>query len=330
MHITYIFNKPFIFFFLKKINFVFQKMSAETSKKASKTTIQSTLKFPILFTKDKKKEISTGNLNSKETRKVNIQQSLLGFLPADNFIKDTNTNKRKFEDIASSESENNEDKDTESDDDESSSSESEYELHDDLVIFPPNICEEEKKLRRNKFFLRLITPKEVRCQCGKIIKLDRAYRAKNLITHAKRSKCQKKTKKQISVLKYFSESSNKNSQNEVKTKACIGLTNEKIRQYVLKSPAEFGGSKSDFVIAKQLFPNKFPKNSKFSYSKLTSDECQQLKTTLRMNAKWIVEKETLSVRSTKCESFTTNIPQICNNCNKLSTNKRLLSTLDAV
>ena len=83
-------------------------------------------------------------------------------------------------------------------------------------------------------------------------------------------------------------------------------------------------------MAKRLFPNKFPKNSKFSYSKLTSDECQQLKITLRMDAKWIVERETLSVRSTRCESFTTNIPQICNKCIKLNTNKKLLTALDVV
>ena len=310
-------------------------MSIEASKKAFKTVIQSTLNFPILFTKDNGREkfkISTKNSNYKETQKVTVQQTLF-----DNFIK--NTNKRKIEDIVSSESENEDGSDEDGSDengsdddgsnddgsdenrsdddgsddggiegDENSSSESEYELHDDLVNFPPNICDDEKKLRRNKFFLKLITPKQVRCQCGKIIKLDRAYRTKNLISHAKRNKCQRKTNKQISVLKYFPESSNNRFQNKAKTKACIGLTNEKIRQYVLKSPAEFGGSKQDFVVAKQLFPNKFPKNSKFSYSKLTSDECQQLKITLRMDAIWIVERETLSVRSTKCESFTTNIP----------------------
>ncbi|GBB90983.1 hypothetical protein RclHR1_18060003 [Rhizophagus clarus] len=47
-----------------------------------------------------------------------------------------------------------------------------------------------------------------------------------------------------------------------------------------------------------------------------------------MNAKWILDKETLSVRSTKCESLTANIPQICNNCNKLKTNKQLLNAID--
>ena len=63
---------------------------------------------------------------------------------------------------------------------------------------------------------------------------------------------------------------------------------------------------------------------------MTSDECQQLKITLQIDAIWIVERETLSVRSTKCESFTTNIPQIYNKCIKLNTNKKLLNALDVV
>ncbi|CAG8762685.1 16010_t:CDS:1, partial [Funneliformis caledonium] len=115
---------------------------------------------------------------------------------------------------------------------------------------------------------------------------------------------------QASVMKYFSKTSNQQSAAEQNSKACIGLTNEKIENYVIKSPAEFGGSKHDFVIAKKLFPKKFPKNSKFSYSQLTSEELQQLKTTLHAHAKWIIEKETLSVRSIKCELFTLNTNKI--------------------
>ena len=67
--------------------------------------------------------------------------------------------------------------------------------------------------------------------------------------------------------KYFSKTSNQQSAAaEQNSKACIGLTNEKIENYVIKNPAEFGGSKNDYVIAKRLFPKKFPENSKFSYS----------------------------------------------------------------
>ena len=133
-----------------------------------------------MFTKDNGREkfkISTKNLNYKEMRKVTIQQTLF-----DNFIK--NTNKRKIEDIVSSKLENedgsdeNESDENKSDNDgsdengsddgsiegdESSSSESEYELHDDLVNFSFNICDDKKKLYHNKFFLKLIILKQVRC-----------------------------------------------------------------------------------------------------------------------------------------------------------------------
>jgi hypothetical protein len=148
------------------------------------------------------------------------------------------------------------------------------------VDLPPHMCDKEKKLRRNKFFLELITPKLIRCQCGKQIKLDRAYRDKNLRIHVKSNSCQARSNGQVSVLKYFSKTSVQQSA-EQNSKACIGLTNEKIENYVIKSPSEFGGSKKDYEIAKKLFPNKFPENSKFSYSQLISEELQQLKTTLR-------------------------------------------------
>ena len=133
------------------------------------------------------------------------------------------------------------------------------------------------------------------------------------------------------MLKYFPRTSNANQQSaEQNSKACIGLTDEKIENYVVKSPAEFGGSKYDHVIAKKLFPKKFLKNSKFSYSQLTSEELQRLKTTLHAHAKWILEKETLSVRSTKCELFTLNTNRICNKCIKLKSNKKFLNALEAV
>ena len=81
----------------------------------------------------------------------------------------------------------------------------------------------------------------MRCNCDKEVKLDRNYRPKNLISHAKSNNCRVRNDNQTSVLKYFTKSTP--NQSFKKSKACIGLTNDKIRQYVLKSPAEFGGSK---------------------------------------------------------------------------------------
>ena len=44
----------------------------------------------------------------------------------------------------------------------------------------PYMCPKEIKLRRYKYFSRLINPKYVRCICGKEIKLDKRYSLKNL------------------------------------------------------------------------------------------------------------------------------------------------------
>jgi hypothetical protein len=149
-------------------------MSAESSKKTSKAIVQTTLNFPISFSiKDKEKFENISTRNTNKVIQKTTQQTLLNFLPANNHIK--NTKKRILDDTTiNSESEDG-DKTHES----SSSESAEYELHDDLVNYPSNIYDEEKKLCRNKFFLRLISPKLVRCQCGKEIKLDQAYRAKN-------------------------------------------------------------------------------------------------------------------------------------------------------
>ena len=77
-----------------------------------------------------------------------------------------------------------------------------------------------------------------------------------------------------------------------------------------------------------MFPRKFP--NEFSYSKLNPEELQQLKTTLRAHAKWILDKATLSVKSTKCELFTTNITRICDACSELKSNRKFLNAMEAV
>ena len=284
-------------------------------------TIQTTLNFTTEFyTTSISKNQTTNVQNSKLTNK--IQKSILDFLPIPNIQNKCSFNKI----IASSDNDTDGDGSESGDNDDERDSDSDYELSNEMVNFPPNICQKEKKLRRNKFFLQLITPKLVRCNCGKEVKLDRKYRPKNLISHAKSSNCRVRSDNQASVLKYFTKSTS--NQSSKKSKACIGLTDDKIRQYVLKSPAEFGGSKKDYTIAKQLFPRKFP--NEFSYSKLNPEELQQLKTTLRAHAKWILDKATLSVKSTKCELFTTNITQICDACSELKSNRKLSNAIEVV
>src|ERR1043165_3212370 len=106
-------------------------MSGESSKKPFKATVQTTLNFPTLYTKDKgkekSKEVEDTNLINEEKQKATTQQTLLKFLSVNSSIK-KKTNKRSFNDINSesnneSESANNE---SESEDNESESEEREF------------------------------------------------------------------------------------------------------------------------------------------------------------------------------------------------------------
>ena len=132
-------------------------------------------------------------------------------------------------------------------------------------------------------------------------------------SHGEAKEC---TKNIISVCKFFSID-NSPAHCHQKAKACIGLTNEKIKNYVMKSPSEFGGSKSIIKAAQTLFPNKFFEGNPFSHTRLTEEENLQLQQDLRMNAKWLLEKDTLNVRSTSCFKFTPDKSQICYNCKRI-------------
>ncbi|CAJ0762788.1 20866_t:CDS:2 [Entrophospora sp. SA101] len=72
-------------------------------------------------------------------------------------------------------------------------------------------------------------------------------------SHGEAKEC---TKNIISVCKFFSID-NSPAHCHQKAKACIGPTNEKIKNYVMKSPSGFGGSKSIIKAAQTLLPNKF-------------------------------------------------------------------------
>ena len=163
---------------IQKISLFYKiKISGESSKNSK--TIQSTLNFPLLYTISKNKGKSK-EINNFELKKQVTQQTLSNFFPS---LVNKNSCKRNIKEVICDDSNSNSNSNTDSDDDDTSS-DSEYEMEIDVNL-PSNICDKEKKLRRNKYFLELITPKLIRCQCDKQIKLDRAYRDKNLIVHAK-------------------------------------------------------------------------------------------------------------------------------------------------
>ncbi|CAG8689251.1 8667_t:CDS:2 [Rhizophagus irregularis] len=184
----------------------------------------------------------------------------------------------------------------------------------------PHMCPKEKKLRRHKYFSRLINPKHIRCICGKDLKLDKRYSVKNLKIHVRSKKaCNAKIQGQHSVEKYF-----KSSSDEIPLSMqfpCQGLSNDQIKHYILHCPSDFGGSKRETELACQLFPQKF-KDGHLVYSKLNSDERQELYSLQRAHATWFLDQGNLSVTSAKCKKFTARESKICEECDKLRNNSR--------
>ncbi|CAB5184296.1 unnamed protein product [Rhizophagus irregularis] len=267
---------------------------------------QTTLNFPVLsythFDSSNKKgknklvdHIDHGEVanNEKETTPLKpikqLKQITLNFPSITNNIR----KKRFFSDIDTDD--NGTDIDEESDDDECSDDEYNAVPRDG----EPHMCPKEKKLRRHKYFSQLINPKHIRCICGKDLKLDKRYSVKNLKIHVRSKKaCNAKIQGQHS-----------------------DYQNDQIKHYILHCPSDFGGSKRETELACQLFPQKF-KDGHLVYSKLNSDERQELYSLQRAHATWFLDRGNLSVTSAKCKKFTARESKICEECDKLRNNSR--------
>ncbi|PKC04566.1 hypothetical protein RhiirA5_422046 [Rhizophagus irregularis] len=191
------------------------------------------------------------------------------------------------------------------------------------IILQTNIDKLRNKLHANKYFMEEITPELVRCKCGKEIRLDRKFRDKNLTTHGELSNCKYSNEGQQSIKVFFKPKKIRVEEENiiVKNVACKGLFEDKYREYVLNSPAEFGGSIRPDIAAKELFPEIVKANLRLK--SLGKMRCADLKNYLRTHAIWILDKTTLSVRSKTCENFTTRESSICDECDKLRKNSRL-------
>ncbi|GBB97367.1 hypothetical protein RclHR1_02980006 [Rhizophagus clarus] len=156
----------------------------------------------------------------------------------------------------------------------------------------------QKKKRKPK-----ITPELVRYKCGKEICLDQKFRDKNLTMHGKLSNCKYSNEEQQSIKVFFKPKKIRVEEENIiiKKVACKGLYENKYQEYVLNSPAEFGGSIKPDIAVKELFP-------------------EIVKANLRLKS---LNKTTLSVRSKTCENFTTRELGICDECDKLRKNSHL-------
>ena len=111
---------------------------------------------------------------------------------------------------------------------------------------------------------------------------------------------------------------------------CQGLCDLEYINYIINSPASFGGGKKPEVVAKQLFPEKFPENASFTRKKLSKQERKEFEKALESEATWHLDKDALAVYHMQCEKKTNNKSAICNKCEELKSNKRLNEALKAV
>lgn len=168
--------------------------NGESSQKKTKTQ-QTPLNFPVLFTKhfdsNNKKGKNKIMEHEKETTHSNIAYQLRQITLNFPSITNHNHKKRSFSDVNTDLPISSDDNNTDVDiDDEESDESNESDEHDDECSdneynqFPlngdPYMCAKERKLRRHKYFLKLINPKQIQCICGKYLKLDKRYSVKNL------------------------------------------------------------------------------------------------------------------------------------------------------
>ncbi|GET03303.1 hypothetical protein GLOIN_2v1777971 [Rhizophagus clarus] len=191
------------------------------------------------------------------------------------------------------------------------------------IILQTDIDKLRNKLHANKYFMEEITPELVHCKCSKEICLNQKFRDKNLTTHGKLSNCKYSNEGQQSIKVFFKPKKIRVEEENIiiKKVACKGLYEDKYQEYVLNSPAEFGGSIRPDIAAKELFPEIVKAN--FRLKSLGKTRCVDLKNYLCAYAIWILDKTTLSIRSKIYENFTTRESGICDECNKLRKNSRL-------
>ena len=148
------------------------------------------------------------------------------------------------------------------------------------------------------------------CKCGQNIKLRYPYNDDYVKRHIKNGGC-KWTPQNREITHFFRFAEPINTLPE-KRFTCMGLCEQIHRIYTqrVQLTTTHGGYPPRHLLAKQLFPEKFPE--KVNYSKLNQSELDLLHKEVIQKSKWRIERET--VRSTKCELYTSNISKICIEC----------------
>jgi len=148
--------------------------------------------------------------------------------------------------------------------------------------------------------------------------------------HSELSNCKYSREGQQSIKVFFKLKKSKNEDENiiVKKVSYKELYEEKYREYILNSPAEFGGLVRPDIATRELFPETV--KIKLRLKSLSTTNRNDLKNYLHAHAIWLLDKSTISVRSKACEDFTTRELGICDNCDKLRRNTRLNQAINKV
>ncbi|CAG8727430.1 37123_t:CDS:10 [Gigaspora margarita] len=139
------------------------------------------------------------------------------------------------------------------------------------------IIEKQAELAYHPDVLEILSLLCVRCRhCKKPIKLKRGFEKSCIESH-------------------MSNVSNSQQEPHNKKYPCIGLCEEKHLAYIERvcSFIVFGEAPPVKEVAQELFPRKFMKETKFSYTKLISNESKKLNEELSARSKWKIDQECL-------------------------------------
>ncbi|EXX54627.1 hypothetical protein GLOIN_2v1471637 [Rhizophagus irregularis DAOM 181602=DAOM 197198] len=160
-------------------------------------------------------------------------------------------------------------------------------------------------------FQKFISTKKVLCKCGKTVSLGAIYQVANFQRHFQSKNCDYYLNKQPSINVFFSNSISENDEenrndegsNDERNRKriavrCQGLCDLEHINYVINSPASFGGGKRARSYRKTTFSRKVSRKNPFTRKKLNKKQLKEFERVLEAEATWRSDKEDLAISCT--------------------------------
>ncbi|PKK66991.1 hypothetical protein RhiirC2_806248 [Rhizophagus irregularis] len=160
-------------------------------------------------------------------------------------------------------------------------------------------------------FQKFISTKKVLCKCGETVSLGAIYQVANFQRHFQSKNCDYYLNKQPSINVFFSNSISENDEenrndegsNDERNRKriavrCQGLCDLEHINYVINSPASFGGGKRARSYRKTTFSRKVSRKNPFTRKKLNKEQLKEFERALEAEATWRLDKEDLAISCT--------------------------------